>query len=114
MEADPPTLLTVNARSSSIKAALFEAAAHGIQRSARAEVTGIRKQASLVTEGRDTSRDTSPLPGVRTHDDAMVPLLTWVETALGGRRLTAVGHRIVHGGDTHRGPVLATLQGPGA
>ena len=103
-----PGILTVNAGSSSIKAAVFDAGGGGPLRVARAEVTGIRKLASLVTEGRDDrDRDAIPLPGVRDHGDALMPVLEWVEKVLDGRTLVAVGHRIVHGGD-RAGPVEAT------
>jgi acetate kinase len=105
-----PAVLTVNAGSSSIKAAVFEAVAGMPVRVARAEVTGIRKLASLVTQGSDGDRDSVPLPGVRDHAGAMVPLLDWVAEVLGARPLAAVGHRIVHGGDEYTGPVVATPQ----
>ena len=110
MEAARPAVLTVNAGSSSIKAGLFDTSGGAPVRVARAEVAGIRKQALLVTEGAQAGPDTVPLPGVRNHDDAMPALLGWVQTVLGTGALTAVGHRIVHGGDDYRGPVLASPQ----
>src|SRR5581483_6290351 len=107
MENHPAELLTVNAGSSSIKAAVFAATAGEPRRLARGEVTGIRKLASLVTADDGGHGTTVPLPAVR-HDDAMAALLDWVRGAVGGRELAAVGHRIVHGGDRYTGPVVAT------
>lgn len=106
--SEPPAVLTVNAGSSSIKAAVFETTADTPVRVSRAEVAGIRKQAVLATEDRGGDRTSVPLPGVRDHHAAMVPLLDWVASVLEGRTPAAVGHRIVHGGDEFEGPVLAT------
>jgi acetate kinase len=101
-------VLTVNAGSSSIKTAVFTVGSGEPVRVARAEVTGIRKQASLVTEEAGGRADTVPLPGVRAHADALSAMLDWVSRSLGGTTLVAVGHRVVHGGGDHPGPIVAT------
>jgi acetate kinase len=101
-------VLTVNAGSSSIKVAVFTDNGDSPVRLARAEVCGIRKLASLRTEGPGDTGDTIPLPAVTNHDEAMLPMLEWVTRVLEGRTPVAVGHRIVHGGDTYTGPVVAT------
>ena len=101
-------VLTVNAGSSSIKVVVFTLDGSAPVRAARAEVCGIRKLATLRTEGPGDASDTIPLPDVRNHDDAMLPILEWVTLVLEGKTPLAVGHRIVHGGDTYRGPVTAT------
>lgn len=106
--ASPAGVLTVNAGSSSIKVVVFALSGSSPVRVARAEVSGIRKLASLRTDGPGDAGDTIPLPTVRNHDDAMLPMLEWVIRVLDGRTPVAVGHRIVHGGDTYTGPVVAT------
>jgi acetate kinase len=106
--ATPAGMLTVNAGSSSIKVAVFTIDGDTPLRVARAEVCGIRKLASLRTDGPGDAGDTIPLPAVRNHDDAMSPMLEWVTRVLEGRTPVAVGHRIVHGGDAYAGPVVAT------
>lgn len=100
----------MNAGSSSIKAALFAAGADGPIRIGRAEVGGIRKLATITTEDRDGGHDTLPLPGVRDHDGALAAMVRWVSDVTEDGKLAAVGHRIVHGGDDHVGPVLADAE----
>ena len=92
-------VLVVNAGSSSMKAALFDAGRARPVLLCRAEVAGIRKQASLVVEEVGETPRTELLPGVRTHEQAMARMLDWVSGRLGSGRLLAAGHRIVHGGD---------------
>jgi acetate kinase len=106
-DSPPRRVLTVNAGSSSIKAALFAAGAEGPVRMARAEVTGIRKLASMAVEDHEGRSDIVPLPGVRDHCGALGAMVDWVSAITEHGRLAAVGHRIVHGGDRHVGPVVA-------
>ncbi len=82
-------VLTLNAGSSSIKAALFEAGP-GQRLLFRASVDGDRFKAkdgagALLT---DEAVDGAPMPHV----------IAFAESHLDGERLAAVGHRIVHGG----------------
>ncbi len=75
------TVLTLNAGSSSIKYALFDEAAHpAALRSGLLEGLGV---------------------GGASHAQALAGLLQ----QLGGETLTAVGHRVVHGGTRFGGPV---------
>ena len=77
-------LLTLNAGSSSIKYALFERQPGGLARLNAGQVEGIG------TPG-----------GPASHGDALGQVLA----AIGGARITAVGHRIVHGGTGFDHPV---------
>jgi acetate kinase len=43
-----------------------------------------------------------------THETFLHTLLSWAERHLGGNRLLAAGHRIVHGGDDFTAPVFLT------
>jgi acetate kinase len=70
----------------------------------------------LLTRPRFTARDSSGLIAEKEwpegtlggHEGAIVFLLDWAGTsgALGGHRLAAVGHRVVHGGTRFSGPAL--------
>jgi acetate kinase len=80
------SLLTLNAGSSSVKFALFEPSANDSQ-PATPSLAG-------QVEGLGA--------GGLTHEQALQQVLARV----GGARVTAVGHRIVHGGTAFDGPVL--------
>jgi acetate kinase len=75
------TVLVINAGSSSVKSALFTLA---------------EPPQALARETIDTSGDGSYLPRV----------LQWVDSHAGS--LAGIGHRIVHGGPSHREPLLLT------
>ncbi len=82
------TLLALNAGSSSIKYALFDAAQDG------------RALAAGSVEGLGTGQATAGAPA--THAEALASVLSpWV----GKTQVVAVGHRIVHGGVAFEGAV---------
>jgi len=76
-------ILTLNAGSSSLKYALFEAAADRLERVADGEIERIGS----------------------APEDLVTEILDWADGQLGGERLRAVGHRIVHGGAAFTRPV---------
>ena len=80
-------VLTLNAGSSSVKYALFEAGAD----------LGPAVLAGQV-EGLGTA------PGALTHAQALAQVLAQVEAADGRWRVAAVGHRVVHGGANFEQP----------
>lgn len=93
-------LLTLNAGSSSLKFAAFEARGEDLARVAAGEVEGIgaapRLRAHVAGRPAFERRWTG---GERlTHEGALGEALAWMDGALGGARPVAVGHRIVHGG----------------
>lgn len=96
-------VLTFNAGSSSIKFALFERGeeprrmAHGaIDAIGHApHLQAFDMQGGLLTEKRWTRG---------THEDFLAELLSWTNDHLGGDRLAAAGHRIVHGGERFVAP----------
>lgn len=97
------SLLTLNAGSSSIKLALFDAldadrALPQARWSGQADGLGAGLKARL----RDARGRTLPdvaLSGAQTpHQGALAALLDWHAQQSGGVRIAAVGHRIVHGG----------------
>ncbi|MBF9232439.1 acetate/propionate family kinase [Microvirga alba] len=42
------------------------------------------------------------------HEEALIELVAWMQAHRAGYKLGAVGHRVVHGGKSFDGPVLAT------
>lgn len=105
----PDAIMTLNAGSSSIKAALFEitpgATPDRLQPLARAAIEGIGDTPTLRTDGQDRHRWSEPHPA----DDALLgQLLAWADDRLGQDRLVGVGHRVVHGGDTLNRPHRVT------
>ncbi|WP_326533083.1 acetate/propionate family kinase [Pseudorhodoferax sp.] len=100
-------VLTLNAGSSSVKFALFprDAADHALPRalwSGQAEGLGPGLQAQLqVRDGSGALRHEAALSGAQaSHQGALAALLDWLRQGTGGAaaQITAVGHRIVHGG----------------
>jgi acetate kinase len=43
-----------------------------------------------------------------TPSEALTAILPWIRDQLGGRRLSALGHRVVHGGFRHSKPARVT------
>lgn len=98
------SILVVNAGSSSIKFALFDAAStQPAAACLRGEIAG------LGSRPRFRARDGAgaPLPGLPreeaiagTHEDALAAVLDWLhDHAPASSRIVAAGHRIVHGGE---------------
>ncbi|MBT2336680.1 acetate/propionate family kinase [Variovorax paradoxus] len=104
-------LLTMNAGSSSIKMALFEAAAAdgalpAARWSGQADGLGAGLKARLRVrdaEGR-TLHDAALQGDSRTHQGALAALLEWHAQQGESGRIAAVGHRIVHGGANFMAP----------
>jgi acetate kinase len=103
-------VLAVNAGSSSLKFALFDAAGSG-SCMARGEITDLaaaphllaRDPADNVLIDRQWSADVA-----EPFDTAVHALLSFADAHLGKQHLAAVGHRIVHGGPAHVAPALIT------
>lgn len=96
-------ILTVNAGSSSVKVGLF-AAGPPLAERARGQVEGLGAAPRLAISGAEgTAR--RPLPPETGHREAVAALVAEIGDAGGGGSVAAVGHRIVHGGPTHAGPV---------
>ncbi len=105
-------VLVINAGSSSIKFALYGTAS-GDQRTtiAHGQIEGIGTAPHLLVRGPDQAIQAErywPVGETHTHEDLLDPLLTLIETDLAGVALSAVGHRVVHGGEKHFGPALIT------
>lgn len=105
-----PAILTLNAGSSSLKFAVFEDS-EVLPALLRGEIENIENKPSLkVTDGDGiVIIDAHPLPAP-SYDDILAELLHWVDEHLDGYRVTAVGHRVVHGGAQFIEPQCVTPQ----
>jgi acetate kinase len=102
------SVLTINGGSSSIKFALFEIGdslqrilAGGIER------IGLPDAKLVVTGLNQPDNFTRPL-SVANHTAAVGVLMDWIETRIPRGELTAVGHRVVHGGPKYSEPQRIT------
>jgi len=96
-------VLALNTGSSSIKFALFEPDPEPVRR-ASGVIDGIPGGARLrVVDHQGMVLTDRALSGL-AHDALLEELLAWMRAHLVQDRLTAAGHRIVHGGETFTGP----------
>jgi acetate kinase len=101
-------ILTVNGGSSSIKFALFEVG-DSLQRILAGSIDRIgMPEATFVVKGLDkTDNFTRPVTAVN-HAEAVGVLMDWIEERIRRGELTAVGHRVVHGGPKYSEPQRIT------
>ena len=108
MKPANPRILTVNGGSSSIKFALFEAGdslrrmlAGGIDRIGQPEAT-------LRVKGLDQPDNFSLTVKAPDHAAAVGVLMDWMQKLSGRDAVTAIGHRVVHGGPKYYKPQRIT------
>ena len=113
MKPSEPRILTINGGSSSIKFALFEV---GDRDSLRQLFDGAIEriglpEATIRVKGADAADDLSRSVTAPDHAAAVGVLMDWIEER-GGREsaLTAVGHRVVHGGPKYSTPERLTAE----
>jgi len=102
-----PLIGVINAGSSSLKFSVYE----GESRLLSGQVEGIGARVSssaamgsgevLIPPAFDATPPSTP-------SEALAILLPWIRERLGGRRLAALGHRVVHGGIRHLAPARVT------
>src|SRR5665647_751673 len=93
-----PLILTINGGSSSIKFALFEAG-DSLRRILEGGIERIGlPEATLRVKGLDQADNFSRLLTKADHTVAVGVLMDWIEERTRREALTAVGHRVVHGG----------------
>jgi acetate kinase len=104
------TILTVNGGSSSIKFALFEMDG-SLRRvlEGRIERIGL-PDAMFVVKGSDSADSFSRAVAVPDHTAAAKRLMDWLEERTRREPLTAVGHRVVHGGPKYSDPQRITSE----
>ena len=112
-------ILVINAGSSSLKFEMFACVPAGEPRTiADGQFEGLGARPHLIARAGDTvvAERHWPEGGALDHGAALEALEAMESALLGGRRLIAVGHRVVHGGPDHALPVriddalLATLE----
>ncbi len=110
MKSANPHILTVNGGSSSIKFALFEAG-DALQRvmEGRIERIGL-PEATLRVKGQNQADNFSRPVTAADHAAAVEVLMDWIEERGGRDALTAVGHRVVHGGPKYSQPQRITAE----
>ncbi|GAC1513359.1 MAG: acetate/propionate family kinase [Chloroflexota bacterium] len=100
--------MTINTGSSSLKAALYPASPHG---NAILTIHVDRIGASggrMRIERGDGSKILDRPHDASNHETALRTTLTWMKEQGYGDALTAVGHRVVHGGRDHTEPQIVT------
>ncbi|MGD0551307.1 MAG: acetate/propionate family kinase [Sedimentisphaerales bacterium] len=104
------TVLTINGGSSSIKFALFEAG-DPLRRILGGEIERIGlPEATLRVKGLNQADNFSRLVNAPDHTVAVDALMDWIEERSGRDALTAVGHRVVHGGPKYSTPQRITAE----
>ncbi|HVO52497.1 MAG TPA: acetate/propionate family kinase [Thermoanaerobaculia bacterium] len=104
MRRGPGRILTINGGSSSIKFALFEPG-NALRRILDGGIERIGlPNATFRVKGPDRAEDFSRPVMAPDHTAAVGALMDWIEESRVRDDLTAVGHRVVHGGPTYHEP----------
>ena len=104
MKPSKPHILTINGGSSSIKFALFEAG-DSLRRILKGGIERIGlPDATFQVNGSTPAENFSRLITAPDHTVAVGNLMDWIEERRGRDTLTAVGHRMVHGGPKYSEP----------
>jgi acetate kinase len=104
--------LVLNAGSSSLKFCVFRRPADeawGL--ASRGQIEGIGTAPRLSAKdgvGERIADETLDGSTVRDGKGALDALAAWLRSRYGGSRVIGVGHRVVHGGPRHAGPVVVT------
>jgi acetate kinase len=105
-----PRILTINGGSSSIKFALFEAG-DSLRRILEGGIERIGlPEATLRVKGLSQADNFSRSVTTPDHTVAVGTLMDWIEERSGHDGLTAVGHRVVHGGPKYSKPQRITTE----
>ncbi len=110
MKPDNPRVLTINGGSSSIKFAVFEVG-ESLRRILEGTIERIGlPEATLQVKGLNQADNFSRSVTAPDHTVAVGALMDWIEERIGRSTLTAVGHRVVHGGPKYSEPQLITKE----
>ncbi|QDV48352.1 acetate/propionate family kinase [Gimesia fumaroli] len=110
MKLSNARILTINGGSSSIKFALFEPG-HSLQRILEGGIDriGLADAALRVKVSNQADSISQPL-SAPDHTAAVGTLMDWIEEYCGRDVLTAIGHRVVHGGPKFSNPQRITAE----
>jgi acetate kinase len=104
------SVLTINGGSSSIKFALFEAD-DSLRRILEGGIERIGlPQATFVVKSSNKTDNFSRSVTATNHTEAVGLLMDWIEERIRRGELTAVGHRVVHGGPKYSKPQRITTE----
>jgi len=107
---DQSCLLTVNGGSSSIKFALFQTGG-SIQRILSGRIDGVGlPHGTFAIKGSDSADNLSEAIVAKDHKEAVKLLMDWVQERIARGALSAVGHRVVHGGPKYSAPQRITRE----
>jgi acetate kinase len=110
MQPANPRILTINGGSSSIKFAIFDAG-DSLRRILEGGIERIGlPEATFRVKGSDQADNFSRLVTAPDHTAAVGVLTDWIEERNGRNTLTAVGHRVVHGGPKYYKPERITAE----
>jgi acetate kinase len=110
MKPANPRVLTVNGGSSSIKFALFEAG-DPLQRILEGGIDRIGlPEPTFRVKGLNQADNFSRAVTAPDHAVAITALMDWIAERSGRDALTAVGHRVVHGGPKYSKPQRITAE----
>src|ERR1039457_5392389 len=110
MKPANPRILTINGGSSSIKFAVFEAG-ESLRRILGGAIERIGlPEATLRVKGLNQADNFSRVVTAPDHTVAVGALMDWIEERSGRDALTAVGHRVVHGGPKYYKPQRITAE----
>src|ERR1039457_7217018 len=110
MKPANPRILTINGGSSSIKFAVFETG-DPLRRILEGGIERIGlPEATLRVKGSNQADNFSRLVTAPDHTAAVGALMDWIEDRGGRDALTAVGHRVVHGGPKYSQPQRITAE----
>ena len=110
MESTNPLILTINSGSSSIKFALFESG-DSLRRIMEGGIDRIGlPEATWQVKGLNKADNFSRPITVPDHITATSLLMDWVQERIEHGSLTAVGHRVVHGGPKYWEPQRITSE----
>ncbi len=108
MKQGKDCILTVNGGSSSVKFALFEVG-ESLQRILAGSIDRIGlPEATFVVKGSQKVDNLSRPVTAANHTEAVGVLMDWIEERIRRGALTAVGHRVVHGGPKYSEPQRIT------
>jgi acetate kinase len=110
MKSNRPCVLTVNAGSSSIKFAMFESG-QSLVRTLEGRIVGVGlRQGIFTVKGPNKSDNFFQTLTIPDHATAVSLLMNWIQDRTERDSLTAVGHRVVHGGPKYWEPTRITPQ----
>lgn len=109
MMQDSDLILTLNAGSSSVKFSAFALGDDGLHLLVSGQIEGIGACASFTATSSCGTKSAFAINSSRgpvDHRLAVTIIVEWLDDAHHGKRVVAVGHRVVHGGIAFAEPVI--------